>query len=69
MCRNDAKLATLTSFAPPYGVEFVLFAAMYAGMGKHLAEHGYMTSSVEMSTEALSRSPGFEREPTADSEL
>jgi uncharacterized peroxidase-related enzyme len=31
-------------------------AAMYAGMGKHLAEHGYLTSSVEMSTEALARS-------------
>ena len=31
-------------------------AAMYAGMGKHLAEHGYMTSSVEMSTEAPARS-------------
>jgi hypothetical protein len=26
MCRNDGKLATLTSFTPPYGVEFLLFA-------------------------------------------
>jgi uncharacterized peroxidase-related enzyme len=32
---------------------------MYAAMGKHLAEHGYMTSSVEMSTEALARSVEF----------
>jgi hypothetical protein len=26
MCRNDGKLAILTSFTPPYGVEFLLFA-------------------------------------------
>jgi hypothetical protein len=26
MCRNDGKLATLTSFTPPQGVEFLLFA-------------------------------------------
>src|SRR5260370_14685419 len=26
MCRNDGKLATLTSFTPPYAVELLLFA-------------------------------------------